>query len=237
MNRHRPGAAICGILMANAWLVLLAGQTKPSIDDGQTKAEHVVVESMSQHHMHDSAHLKVTARRAELPGDRARAAAIASTLGAALERFRDYHVALKNGYEIFMPEVPQPVFHFTNYMQGFAETFRFKADQATSLLYKKTKGGYELVGAMYTAPRDSSEMDLDARVPLSIAQWHAHVNICLPPRGAAATTDWKRFGPDGSIATEDDCRAAGGRFFPQLFGWMVHVYPFEKTLEKMFAME
>jgi hypothetical protein len=44
-------------------------------------------------------------------------------------------------------------------------------------------------------------------------------------------------GPDGSIATADACAAAGGRFFPQLFGWMVHVYPFEKTSEKIWAVE
>jgi hypothetical protein len=34
----------------------------------------------------------------------------------------------------------------------------------------------------------------------------------------------------------DACSAAGGRFFPQLFGWMVHVYPFEKTLDKIWGM-
>jgi len=90
---------------------------------------------------------------------------------------------------------------------------------------------------MYTAPADATEIDLDARVPLSVARWHAHINICLPRRGDAANADWKKFGPDGSIATAEACTAAGGRFFPQLFGWMVHVYPFEKTLEKIWAVQ
>src|SRR4029079_6148181 len=58
-----------------------------------------------------------------------------------------------------------------------------------------------------------------------------------PGRGASAGAGWKKFGPDGSIATAEACTAARGRFFPQLFGWMVHVYPFEKTLDKVWAVQ
>jgi hypothetical protein len=93
---------------------------------------------MSSHHMHDSPHLKLTTKWPERPGDRERATAIVAVLKPALERYRDYHAALQNGYEIFMPQVPQPVYHFTNYLEGFAETFRFQPDQATALLYRKT---------------------------------------------------------------------------------------------------
>jgi len=206
-------------------------------DDGQVRAEHEIVESMSGHAMHmQSPHLRLTTAWPKQPGDDQRAATIVKALGAAIQRYRDYHVAEQNGYEIFHPEIPQLLYHFTNYAEGFAEAFRFRPDQATSLLYRKSKDGYELVGAMYTAPRNESENDLNARVPLSVARWHAHVNICLPPRGSAANVDWKTFGPDGSITTMDACSAAGGRFFPQLFGWMVHVYPFEKTLDKIWGM-
>jgi hypothetical protein len=208
-------------------------------DDGQAKAQDEIVGSMSGHHMHGGAmpHMRLTPPRPERPGDRQRADAIVASLRLALARYRDYRVAERNGYEIFHPEIPQPIFHFTNYWQGFSETFRFTANQPTSLLYKKSANGYELVGAMYTAPADASEFDLDARVPLSVARWHAHINICLPRRGDAAGADWKTFGPDGSISTAEACAAARGRFFPQLFGWMVHVYPFEKTPEKIWASE
>ena len=174
-------------------------------------------------------------QRPERPGDRQRADAIVTSLRAALERYRDYQVAERNGYEIFHPEIPQAIFHFTNYWKGFSETFRFTADQPTSLLYTKSAGGYELLGAMYTAPADATEIDLDARVPLSVARWHAHINICLPRRGDAASADWKKFGPEGSITTAEACTAARGRFFPQLFGWMVHVYPFADTPEKIWT--
>lgn len=206
-------------------------------DDGQARAEHAVVESMSGHQMHDaSAHMRLTPAWPERPGDRERANAIVARLRVALERYRDHHVAERNGYEIFHPEVPQSVYHFTNLWRGFAETFRFEPSQATSLLYRKTAQSYELVGAMYTAPQDASEIDLDARVPLSVARWHAHVNICLPARGLASSTDWTKFGPDGSISTAEACAVAKGRFFQQLFGWMVHVYPFEKTPERIWRV-
>ena len=88
---------------------------------------------------------------------------------------------------------------------------------------------------MFTAPKWVSEESLDKRIPLSIAQWHAHVNICLPQKKDMQTADWKKFGPKGSILTEAECKQAGGRFVPQLFGWMVHVYPFAETPEKIWT--
>lgn len=220
-----------------SWARQSAANAPNAADDGQARAEHAVIDSMSHHHMDENPHLRLTKRRPERPGDRQRADAIVAALRSSIERYRDYRVALQNGYEIFFPEIPQPIYHFTNYVEAFAETFRFTPGQATALLYRKTRDGYELVGAMYTAPRHAPEAELDVRVPLSIARWHAHVNICLPPRGSASTADWKRFGPEGSISTPEGCARANGRFFPQLFGWMVHVYPFEQTLEKIWATE
>jgi hypothetical protein len=82
------------------------------------------------------------------------------------------------------------------------------------------------------APKDASERELHVLVPLSVAQWHAHVNVCIPPKG---TADWSRFGVRGSIATEAECRKAGGRFVPQLFGWMLSVYPFKNKPEEIWS--
>jgi hypothetical protein len=118
-------------------------------------------------------------------------------------------------------------YHFTNWARGFAGAFTFDPARPTSLLYRKRDGRYELLGAMYTAPARASESDLHQRVPLSIAQWHLHVNICLPASRGDRRTDWTTFGFKGSIATREACAEAGGVFHPQMFGWMVHVYPFE----------
>jgi hypothetical protein len=235
-SRHRP-VVWASIFVVLASLAVAAQRSGPSLDDGQATAERMVMDTMADHHMHHNPHLRFTERRPERPGDRARADAIVAALRPALERYRDYHAALRDGYEIFLPNIPQPMYHFTSYAKGFAETLRFRPDQPASLLYLKTQNGYQLSGAMYTAPRDQQEGDLDARIPLSLAQWHSHVNICLPRQGAAANSDWSKFGPAGAISTREACMEAGGRFFPQLFGWMVHVYPFEKTPEKIWSME
>jgi hypothetical protein len=195
--------------------------------------------AMSDHDMQGmnmSAHMHMTDLRAANAADEKRAADILEQLRPAIEKYKDYHVALADGYRIFGPNVPQPVYHFTNYRNGFLNAFKFDAARPTSLLYKKTADGYELAGVMYTAPRRTSEDGLNARVPLSVARWHEHVDLCLPPKGTnLQRIDFKQFGPNGSIATQQACQAAGGRWYPMVFGWMVHVYPFESEPDKIWA--
>src|SRR2546427_11448681 len=49
-----------------------------------------------------------------------------------------------------------------------------------SLLYQRAAdGSLTLVGAMFTAPAQTSDAELDARLPLSVVHWHQHVNWCL----------------------------------------------------------
>ncbi len=59
--------------------------------------------------------------------------------------------------------------------------FRFNPEHPTSLLYEKHGDEYKLIGVMYTAPKRFTEDQLDERIPLSVAQWHEHVNFCAPP--------------------------------------------------------
>jgi len=204
--------------------------------DTQDHAQSGAMTSMGHgHHMMDGAHMHMTTLRKPTPDDLKRADEIAAALRQSILPYKDYHVALSQGYRIFAPNLPQDVYHFTNYWNGFLEGFTFEASRPTSLLYKKTKDGYELVGAMYTAPKTATLDQLNERVPLSIAQWHVHTNLCIPPRGQVRTADWKKFGLTGSITTAEACKSAGGRFYPQIFGWMVHVYPFESSREKIFG--
>jgi hypothetical protein len=181
-------------------------------------------------------HFRWTTLRPANQADEATAWDILRKLRQALAPYREYRVAINDGYEPFLPNVQQPHYHFTRKWNGFKAAFSFDPKQPTSLLYRKTPdGAYELEGAMFTAPKWTSEADLNKRIPLSIAQWHAHVNICLPQKKDMQTADWKKFGPKGSILTEAECKQAGGRFVPQLFGWMVHVYPFADTPEKIWT--
>lgn len=197
----------------------------------QALHQQAVVESM---HAQDKAdpHIKWTAKRKADPEDGERAAQVAQALKQAIEKYKDYRVALNKGFQPFLPNVPQPYYHFTKKFDRFKVPLAFDLAQPATLLYRKTENGYELIGAMYIAPKDASERELHARVPLSVAQWHAHVNVCIPPKG---TADWTTFGVRGSIATEAECKKAGGRFVPQVFGWMLSVYPFEDAPEKIWA--
>lgn len=192
--------------------------------------------SMSDMHMNMNPHMFMTDLRPPNASDQKRAEEILKTLRPAIEKYKDYHVALQEGFEIFHPEFPQPHYHFTNYRYAFEAEFVFNPEHPTSLLYKKAGNGYELEGAMYTAPRRDTEEQLNKRVPLSVARWHKHVNLCRPPKGTPPRqVDRKRFGLGGSIATEGACEEAGGRWTPQIFNWMVHVYPYEQDPEKIWA--
>jgi hypothetical protein len=183
-----------------------------------------------------NAHMRMTAQRPASAADQKRAAEIVATVGQSIAKYEDYHVALADGFRIFAPNVAQKHYHFTSRRNAIKAQFTFDPAHPTSLLYKKTADGYQLEGAMYTAPRRYTEDQLNERVPLSVARWHQHVNFCLPPRGAAMRqADWKEFGLEGSIATEQACQDAGGRWFPVVFGWMVHVYPFESDPAKIWA--
>ena len=185
---------------------------------------------------HDMAHMHMTSARPQTAADVQRANEIVKELRAGIEKYKDYHVALDEGYKIFLPNVPQPEYHFTNYGNGFLEAFAFDPARPTSLLYKKTANGYELVGAMYTMPKRANEEQLNERVPLSVATWHLHTNLCMPPRDQRKTADYTKFGLHGSITTQEACDDAGGKFHPVVFGWMVHVYPYEDSTDKIFAM-
>lgn len=205
------------------------------MDDAKANEAHAVHDMTMGEHAH-GAHMHMTSPRPETLEDAARAKGIVDQLRAGIAKYKDYHVAIAEGYKIFLPNLPQPEYHFTNYRNGFLEAFTFDPGRPTSLLYKKTSTGYELVGAMYTMPKRATEEQLNERVPLSVASWHLHTNLCMPPADQRRNADWTKFGLRGSIATQEACDAAGGKFHPVIFGWMVHVYPYEDSTEKIFAM-
>jgi hypothetical protein len=187
-----------------------------------------------------SGHMHMTSSRAPTPGDQAKADAVVAAANAAMAPYQDYHKAEADGYRIFLPNVPQPIYHFTNYKHGWAARNHFDPLKPTSLLYQKTPdGGYKLVGAMYTDRVDATEDELNERIPLSVAHWHQHVNFCKAPAGQTAGY----FGPDakfglmGSISTREACEAAGGMFFPHVLGWMVHVYPYETDRKDVWSTD
>jgi hypothetical protein len=190
-------------------------------------------------HSHSAAHMKMTRPRKARAGDRERADRIVKTARRSVEKYRDYRVALEEGYQILLPNVPQSMYHFNNFSHAMEAERRFDPSRPTSLLYEREGDGYRLIGLMYTAPAGMAEDALDKRIPLSVASWHQHVNICIPP----GTPDERlfsadsRFGLNGSITTRQECEEAGGAFYPRLFGWMVHLYPFEESESDIWSVE
>jgi hypothetical protein len=216
----------------------------PGMDRGQhdsdknPDAAKAANDAMSDHDMDMSmsAHMYMTTLRPANPADERRAEEILAQLRPAIEKYKDYRVALADGFKIFGPNIPQPQYHFTNYAYALEASFEFNPAHPTSLLYKKTNDGYELEGAMYTARKLATEDDLNARVPLSVARWHKHTNLCLPAKGTSLLqANFKEFGLRGAISTQEACEQAGGRWYPQVFGWMVHAYPYESDPAKIWA--
>jgi hypothetical protein len=177
-------------------------------------------------------HMAYSASRPVTAADSVRASHVISELRQAVVRYQDVRVAEADGYKMFAPQLKnQPQYHFTRNWNAIRNSFGFDPARPTSLLYKRdARGELVLTGAMYTASKRTSEEELDMRVPLSVARWHRHVNWCVPKR--SERDRWYElkdgrpvFGPLG-VATEAECKAAGGKFIAQAFGWMVHANVF-----------
>lgn len=226
-------------------VVLCAQHDHHQQDHAQVQADlSATTEAMShgphhEGHDHMGPHMHMSALRSTEAGDAEKAQQVVDQARQALEKYRDYHVALADGFKIFLPNVPQPMYHFTNTAYAVEAAFVFDPTRPTSLLYEKHGNDYKLIGAMYTAPYRFSEDQLNQRIPLSVAQWHQHVNMCRPPKGRELEMLAKKpqFGLNGSIATPEACAAAGGTFMPHVFGWMVHLYPWEKTPDAIWSVE
>lgn len=180
-----------------------------------------------------AAHMETTPQRPMTAADSIRAADIAAELKGAIAKYRDVKVAEADGFRMFAPQMKnQRVYHYTKNLWALENQFRFNPAKPTSLLYRRDRNGrFILIGAMYTAPKRYSVDDLDKRIPISVAQWHKHVNWCVPRLGAQAR--WMEirngrpvFGPLG-VSTRQECEAADGRFLEEIFGWMVHANVFE----------
>ncbi|MGA7414211.1 MAG: hypothetical protein WBW33_27315, partial [Bryobacteraceae bacterium] len=144
-----------------------------------------------------------------------------------------------DGYIVANPKVKQAQYHFTKEANNQEAGVHFDPAKPTALLYRRTPHEqYKLEGVMYTASLQATEDELNARIPLSIARWHAHVNFCGAPadRVKEYFGAHPKFGMFGSIHTKEACDAAGGDFLPHVFPWMIHVFPYETDFKGIFSM-
>ena len=209
----------------------------PLLSAGAQVHDHNMTMPVTGAEMNEHLHMEMSPARTPTRADSLRAANVAGELRAALAPFADTSAAVAAGYKMFLPQLKeQKVYHFTNNWNALKEAFRFDPATPTSLLYKKDASGhFVLVGAMYTAPKRFSVDKLDARIPLSIARWHKHVNWCLPKRGDDARWAERQngqplFGPESPVATQAACDAVGGVFHESIFGWMLHANVLQKDI-------
>ncbi len=177
MNRHRLGFLVVTLALSINAPAFGHDMAETEERDGHDMAPNAMGGQMGM-----GAHMVMTSSRPQAPNDIERARDLINTLRRVLARYHDSRVALSEGYRIFLPTVPQEVYHFTDYGAASQEySGHFDPARPGSLLYVKNSGGdYVLVGAMYSAPADYAPDQLDALIPLSVAHWHAHTNICLP---------------------------------------------------------
>jgi hypothetical protein len=232
-------AIFVAVTLAAAMLRAQEPQDQPSPQGDLSAATQAMSHHHHEGHEHMDTHMHMSALRDPQPGDQEKAQEVVDEVRQAIDRYRDSKAALADGFEIFLPNVPQKMYHFTKREYAIGAAFYFDPTKPTSLLYEKRGSDYKLIGAMYTAPVRFSEDDLNQRIPLSVAQWHQHVNLCRPPKGREIQMLAKnpKFGLNGSISTREACAAAGGTFMPHVFGWMVHVYPWEKTSDNIWSVE
>jgi mono/diheme cytochrome c family protein len=205
-----------------------------TLNFGRAKASDVPV-------VHDEPHMEMTLHAAEQAGDRARADAILAAARKVMAQYPTVAAAEQGGFVKFLPHIPLPIEHYTSRAYAVeAYLGHFDPMHPTSLIFQRTGSTLKLVGVMYTASNSVDRDALDARVPLSFGTWHRHVDFCKAPPGTPLS-EWlspkARFGLMGSIATREQCDAAGGTFVPVVFGWMVHVWPNETDPAKIWAVD
>ncbi len=158
---------------------------------------------------------------------------------ATIERYKDYRKALTEGYVIANPKLKQPQYHFINNANTREADLHFDPSKPTALLYRRTPmQEYKLEGVMYTASPDATEDELNERIPLSMARWHRHINVCWAPEDRVKDyqTAHPKFGMFGSINTQEACTAERGVFHPYMFTWMIHIFPYEPDFKEVFSM-
>ena len=147
-----------------------------------------------------SSHMKMGPTRTATVADSARAAAYCPRRAGCPQPYADVNVAERDGYYRNMPWLEdQPIYHY-NSSRNFrvADRGKFDVTKPVSLLYKKDHDGQlRLVGAMYATSESAAPEDLDALLPISMAHWHEHVNLCYPGRQCrplCAAEDRRRHG-------------------------------------------
>src|SRR5579884_3616138 len=145
------------------------------------------------HKMNMGPHMKMTAYRPATAQDMARVEAIVQNAHACFDKYRDYHLALRDGYRIFAPDVAQGGYQFVGVM--YSAPANDTEDQLNQFI-----------------PLSITPWHLHTNICLPAGD----TSTFLFPNNSL-------FGLTGTIATKAQCDKLGGTFYSSLFGWMVHI--------------
>jgi len=232
-RQDKPMSAMPGMNSGNA---TVGDPSRPCDDMGSSVMSMSV---MGQSMAAMTNHMCITPLRPMQPDDEEKVKALINQIKAAIEKYKDYKKALADGYIIGNPKVDQRQYHFTNNTNVRLADTQFDPTRPSSLLYYHTPTErYRLEGVMFTDSTSATEDELNQRIPLSIARWHEHTNFCAAPANKVYEYHGEnpKFGMFGSIHTAEACKAGGGTFFPIIFSWMIHVFPYETDMKDVFSM-
>jgi len=216
-------------------LLVAVAACRPSeaapIDDHDNPAVTAAVKAMA---VGETAHLLTTDRRPGSAADSLRGDELVIAIRDAIGKYSAPDLAVRDGYRELRDgdTAVRAIVHFFNWRNRIEEAVRFNPAKPAALIYRRGRNGYRLLGATYTAPGASTEEALDQRVPLSVAQWHQHVDLCVPKpddtaRWSEIGADGKPvFGPGSAIDTKAGCDSVAGVFQPRVFGWMLEARVF-----------
>ena len=121
-----------GLVVASCWSVFClldahsaqlsrSSQEEPVIQFAGMDHEHSAgaVEAMTPHRRHAGPHMKWTALRPANAGDAERAHEIVQVLRQALAKYKDYRVAVQDGFVPMHPERKPRHYHFANRERRF----------------------------------------------------------------------------------------------------------------------
>src|SRR5262249_21863116 len=97
----------------------MQGMEMSGMDHDSSGSGAHAMHSMEGRHMDMGPHMKMTAMREIKPGDQEKANQVVEAARKVADEYKDYKKALADGYKIFLPNVPQKQYHFTNYQYGF----------------------------------------------------------------------------------------------------------------------
>jgi hypothetical protein len=164
-------------------------------------------------------HMTFTAGRTGTSEDSARALAVVDKLRAAIAPYQALADAEKAGYHSRRDAdmvKDGKLLHVAKWPKRPGQVQAFDPAAPQALLYRRgSDGEFRLAGGMFVAPPSATPDDLDAMIPLSVAHWHQHTNICV-------TGNRRSFKLAPRATTAEECEEAGGRFRTES-RYMVHV--------------